>query len=109
MAAVSMIASALLCKLLACPLCRYSELVAQMEERERTTEATVQGLDRELVLQQQANESHRKRTEESLQELALLQFQMADKQKLVDSVQGTLSGKTTEHEREAQLHRKYVK
>ncbi len=89
-------------------LCRHAEFVALLEERERSTEATIQGLDRELNLQQQANESHRKRTEESLQQLAQLQFQMDDRQRLTESVQESLSGRTDECDRETQLHRKYV-
>ena len=89
-------------------VCRHGELVAQLEERDRSTEATVQGLDRELALQQQAGDSHRKKTEETLQELAQLQFQMADRQKLVDSIQQSLSSKTDECERESQQYRKYV-
>ena len=85
---------------------RHVELMTQMEERDRSTEATFQGLDRELALQQQANEAHRKKAEESLQEQVQLQFQMADKQKLIESVVESLSCKADECEKESQLHRK---
>ena len=79
-----------------------------MEEREKATEATIQGLDRELLLQQQTTDAHRKRTEESVQELSQLQLQLADKQRLIETVQHSLSGRTDQCEKETQLHRRYV-
>lgn len=87
-------------------LCRYSDLVTQLDERERAAEATIQGLDKELALQQQASESHRKRTEDSVKELAQLQLQVAEKQRLVQSIEQTLSNRTDECEKESQLHRR---
>ena len=89
-------------------LCRYSDLVSQLDERERAAEATIQGLDKELALQQQASESHRKRTEDSVKELAQLQLQVAEKQRLVQSIEQTLSNRTDECEKESQLHRRYL-
>ena len=89
-------------------VCRYAELVAQLEERERSTEATIQGLDKELALQQQANESHRKRAEDGIQELSQLQLQVAEKQKLLDSAEQTLSSRTDECEKETQLYRRWA-
>ncbi len=88
--------------------CRYLELVSQLEERDRTTENTIQGLDKELSLQQQANESHRKRTEESLQELTKVQLQAAEQQKLMDTVQQFLASRTDECEKESQLYKRCV-
>ena len=82
--------------------------MGHFEERGRITETTIQGLDRELILQQQANELHRRRAEESLQEVTHLQFQLGDRQKQVESIQVCLSGRTDEWEKEGQLHRKYV-
>lgn len=89
-----------------CVCGRYAELVSQLEERERLTEATLQGVDKELVLQQQTSESHRKRAEESVQELAQAQLLTADKQRLVESVQQTLAKRTEECEQENQLHKR---
>ena len=83
-------------------LYRYGELVTQLEERERTTEATLQSVDKELALQQQASEAHRKKAQESLQTMAELQFQMNGKQKQVDTIQETLSNRTRECDKEAQ-------
>ena len=87
---------------------RYLELVAQLEERERSTESTIQGLDKELSLQQQANESHRKKAEDSLQEVTKVQLQAAEQQKLMDTVQQSLSNRTDECERESQLYKRCV-
>ena len=87
---------------------RYLEVVSGLEERERNTESTIQGLDKELSLQQQANESHRKRVEESLQELTKAQLQVAEQQKLMDTVQQSLSSRTDECEKESQLYRRCV-
>ena len=81
---------------------RYGELVTQLEEREHTTEATLQSVDKELALQQQASEAHRKKAQESLQTMAELQFQMNSKQKQVDTIQETLSNRTRECDKEAQ-------
>ena len=85
---------------------RYLELVAQLEERDRSTESTIQGLDKELSLQQQANETHRKKAEESVQELTKAQLQASEQQKLMDSVQQSLSTRTEECEKESQLYRR---
>lgn len=87
---------------------RYLELVSQLEERERNTESTIQGLDKELSLQQQANESHRKRAEESLQELTNTQLQASEQQKLMENIHQTLASRTEECERESQLYKRWV-
>ena len=80
--------------------------MSQLEERERSTESTIQGLDKELSLQQQANELHRKKTEESLQELTKVQLQAAEQQKLMEGVQQSLANRTDECEKESQLYRR---
>lgn len=87
-------------------VCRYSDLVSQLEERERMSEATIQGLDKELALQQQAGEAHRKKTDESLQELAHIHLEVSEKQKLMISIEQTLSSRTGECEKESQVNRK---
>ena len=87
---------------------RYLELVSQLEERERNTESTIQGLDKELSLQQQANESHRKRAEESLQELTKAQLQTNEQQKMMENIHQTLASRTEECERESLSYKRCV-
>ncbi len=79
--------------------------MSQLEERERTTEATLQSVDKELALQQQSSEVHRKKAQESLQAMAELQLQANSKQKQVESIQETLSNRTKEGEKDT-LHLK---
>lgn len=89
-------------------VCRAAELVSQLEERERTSEATIQGLDKELLLQQQVTESHHKKTDDSLQELTQIKLLLVEKQRLVDGVQQNLSNRTDECEKETQLHKRQM-
>ena len=92
------------CDLVNC--CRYVDLVSQLEERERTTEATLQTVDKELVLQQQTSEAHRKKAQESMQGLADVQLQVTDCQKQVEATQQLMASRTDEWEKESQLHKR---
>ena len=42
-------------------LCRLNDLVCQLEERERNSEAVLQSSDKEATLKQQALELHKKK------------------------------------------------
>ena len=71
-----------------------------------STEATLQIVDKELSLHQQASEGHRKQTQENVQQLAQLQLQLVEHQRQLDTAQKALTCRAEEWDKEAQLHRK---
>ena len=91
-----------------CLCVRYAELVCSLEEREVSTEASLQSLEKEVTLYQQSGESHRKQCQETCQQVTQLQHLMAEQQRQLDSTHKTLDSRTEEWERESQQHRKWV-
>ena len=80
---------------------RLAELIGQLEERERNSEVTVQTMDKELTLKQQAVEMHKTKALESVQSVQEWQIKVNDLQGRVENVESALKGKVEECEKES--------
>jgi len=89
-----------------CMCVRYAELVCSLEEREVSTESSLQNMEKEVTLYQQSGEGHRKQCQETAQQITQLQHLLAEQQRQLDSAHKTLDSRTEEWEKESQLHRK---
>ena len=79
---------------------RLAELIGQLEERERNSEVTVQTMDKELTLKQQAVEMHKSKALESVQSMQEWQMKVNDLEGRVENAESALKTKIEECEKE---------
>ena len=77
-----------------------AEMIGQLEERERNSEVTIQTMDKELTLKQQAVEMHKTKALESVQGIQEWQLKVNDLQGRVENAESALKGKVEECEKE---------
>ena len=76
-------------------------MIAQLEERERNSEVTIQTMDKELTLKQQVIEMHKNKALESVQSVQEWQLKVNDLQGRMDNAESALKGKVEECEKES--------
>ena len=79
---------------------RLAELIGQLEERERNSEAAVQTMDKELTLKQQAIEMHKHKALESVQSIQEWQLKVNDLENRIANAESALQSKVEECEKE---------
>ena len=83
-------------------------MISQLDERERNSEATLQSVDKELTLKQQAIELHKRKALESVLSLQEAQLKIEEVERLTQNTEKTLQGKTEECEQENQSFKRSV-
>ena len=76
-------------------------MINHLEERERNSEVTIQTMDKELTLKQQAIEMHKNKALESVQSVQEWQLKVNDLQGRVENAESALRGKVEECEKES--------
>lgn len=87
---------------------RLGELMAVLEERDRNCELSLQSMEKELALQQQTLELHKRKALESVQGQQELQMKLAEGERQLASAQEALVCKQDAWDKELQLHKRTV-
>ena len=82
-------------------------MINHLEERERNSEVTIQTMDKELTLKQQAIEMHKNKALESVQSVQEWQLKVNDLQGRVENAESALKGKVEECEKESMAAKRW--
>ena len=87
---------------------RLSELISQLEERERNSEVTVMTMDKELTLKQEAIEKHKVKALEGVHSTQEWQLKVMDLESRITNAESALKNKVEECEKENMAAKRFV-